>query len=104
LFKLARPWKSPRCHQQRLYPWTCGVRFSSHVFRAKLHVYTPVANRYSLISYVHSGPSGTVVTGRQSIVSMNVALFRLVVSFFVVVFIPTWRSLVSYCYLGVAAI
>jgi hypothetical protein len=38
------------------------------------NVHTPAANRCNLISYVHPRPSGSLVTGRHSIDSMNAAL------------------------------
>src|SRR5258708_37854916 len=34
-------------------------------------VHTPAANRCNLISYVHSGPSGSLLVGRHSIVSIK---------------------------------
>jgi hypothetical protein len=37
----------------------------------EVDVHTPAANRYSLISYDHCGPSGSFATGRHSMDSMK---------------------------------
>jgi hypothetical protein len=46
------------------------------------NVHTPAANRWNLISYVHSGPSGSLPTGRHSIVSMKVTFAGVALGFF----------------------